>query len=253
MRLRRAAPPAFLVTVKPKRGGPASDSPLRRAACKLNANSFARRPFAVRTKSALFLRRAGGRCVGRLSVSLPAFRGSRMAVSEAGARPMILREMGWDMKAKLRPTASCGRAPGGRRPPCGRQRSPCGHESRDGACAPACSVDKSASPECSVRNLGAAPKASTQSHVTSVRAAGGDGTKAGRHGLKTVRLIGAEASESQFYAALGTGRDRPLSLGNRGQCRASARCGSASRSKSDRRRSWQLLGRSRRSPGRTLR
>ena len=45
----------------------------------------------------------------------------------------------------VRRRASCGRARAWRRSPCGRRPSPSGRESRDGACAPACWVDRSAS------------------------------------------------------------------------------------------------------------
>ena len=46
----------------------------------------------------------------------------------------------------IRRRASCGRARAARRAPCGRPPSPSGRESHDGACAPACWVDRSASP-----------------------------------------------------------------------------------------------------------
>ena len=45
----------------------------------------------------------------------------------------------------IRRSGACGRARGGPRRPCGRPWWPCGRENRDGACARACSVDRSVS------------------------------------------------------------------------------------------------------------
>ena len=47
--------------------------------------------------------------------------------------------------AAVRRSAACARARAAPRAPCGRPWSPCGRESRDGACAPVCSVDRSVS------------------------------------------------------------------------------------------------------------
>ena len=49
------------------------------------------------------------------------------------------------MGVRLRRSDACGRARGGRRGPCGRRQWRDEHGNRDGACAPVCWVDKSAS------------------------------------------------------------------------------------------------------------
>ena len=109
-RLRSTALPTFLETVNPTRTGPSSR---RSRACSTNA--------------------AAG--------SLGAGRGGQ----EIRPLPQPLHGMAGAGAAGLRRSAACGRARAGRPGPCGRPWSPCGRESRDGACAPACSVDRSAS------------------------------------------------------------------------------------------------------------
>ena len=117
-RLRSTALPTFFDTVKPTRAGPSS---LRLRACSTKGR---RR------------RLASGCCRQEIGALLQSFHGE-------------LRRH--DLRAVIRghqlhgaePLASARR--GAPRPPCGRPWSPCGCESRGGACAPACSVDRSAS------------------------------------------------------------------------------------------------------------
>ena len=102
--------PTFLDTVKPTRDRTPHRSRLR--ACSTNAAVGALIPAAAARKSA--------RCVNRSMATAPVAR-RRQALS------------------RLRPRARRAARP------CGRPWSPCGRGSRDGACAPACSVDRSAS------------------------------------------------------------------------------------------------------------
>jgi hypothetical protein len=70
----------------------------------------------------------------------------------------------------VRRRASCARGRGARSKPCGRRPSPCGRETRDGACARACWVDRSASPlnlriRSRVKNRGHGLDLNTQSQL----------------------------------------------------------------------------------------
>jgi len=98
------------VTVNPIRIGPVSS---RRRDCRTKAGPVMRGPLAAAMKSVRFFNRS---------------------MSSTGA---------WS--GPVRRSDACGRGRGGRREPCGRRWSPDGRESRDGACAPVCWVDRSAS------------------------------------------------------------------------------------------------------------
>ncbi len=62
-----------------------------------------------------------------------------------GAPPQSLHGRTRRRATGVRRSVACDRARAGPPPPCGRRWSPCGRGNHAGACAPACSVDRSAS------------------------------------------------------------------------------------------------------------
>ena len=153
MRLRTTALPSFFVTVKPKRGasagrtGPASDG-LQAEAAGVSTPVLC----AALRNSARFFSRAGGSRRRPFHAAGRSWSASRREARRTAAG------MASNVSSSLRPTGACGRARGGRRSLCGRRRSPCGRESRADACAPACSVDRSASRFHSVANNHTVPR-----------------------------------------------------------------------------------------------
>ncbi len=70
---------------------------------------------------------------------------------EVRALPQPIHRNDMRVGAEIRLSAACDHVHDGRQRPCGPPWSSCGCDSRDGACAPACWVDRSASREISVR------------------------------------------------------------------------------------------------------